>query len=165
MNMELFFARLALRAFMRFSCAVDCSADPRFEEEMCHTVSDASHNIIMTILTSQPDNSVFPHTKKVHEARRFVASYFTTCLREREAALQRGEKHDDMLQALVEDKTLSEKEREDHFVTIICAGHDTTAFFMSYFSWMMAKHPHVQQKLREHIEVRAWACMYTCIYE
>jgi cytochrome P450 len=39
----------------------------------------------------------------------------------------------------------------DHLTTLICAGHDTTAFFCSYMCYLLANHQDEQDTLREEI--------------
>mmetsp|Transcript_24681 Transcript_24681/g.33862 ORF Transcript_24681/g.33862 Transcript_24681/m.33862 type:complete len:248 (+) Transcript_24681:1-744(+) len=57
---------------------------------------------------------------------------------------------DDALGAMVRED-MSLKDVEDHFVTLVCAGHDTTAFFTSYMCYLLAAHPEKQEKLWEEI--------------
>ena len=39
----------------------------------------------------------------------------------------------------------------DHMVTLICAGHDTTACFSAYLCMLLAQHPACQETLRAEI--------------
>ena len=52
--------------------------------------------------------------------------------------------------AMVREK-MSVKDIDDHFITLVCAGHDTTAFFSSYMCYLLAAHPATQEKLLEEI--------------
>jgi cytochrome P450 len=51
-------------------------------------------------------------------------------------------------------ENLSDKDMYDHFITMICAGHDTTAYFASYLSFLLATHPQVQQRVWEEVKER-----------
>ncbi len=53
---------------------------------------------------------------------------------------------DDLLTAMIKEN-MTEDLMLDHVVTLLSAGHDTTAYFSSYFVYMMSKHPEIQQKL------------------
>jgi cytochrome P450 len=59
-------------------------------------------------------------------------------------------KIDDCLTVMLEEN-MSEKEIKDHMITLICAGHDTTAYFSAFFVYMMGKHPEIQEKVRKEI--------------
>ena len=67
----------------------------------------------------------------------------------RRKALERGELADvdDCLSAMIRDN-MSDVDVIDHMVTLICAGHDTTAFFASYMCLLLAQHPDCQELLR-----------------
>ena len=39
----------------------------------------------------------------------------------------------------------------DQFITLICAGHDTTAYFSSYTAYLLATNPKVQDRLVDEI--------------
>jgi cytochrome P450 len=60
-----------------------------------------------------------------------------------------GEK-DDCLAAMLHEK-MSEEEMLSHFITLVSAGHDTTTYFLSYMTYLLAMHPDVQDKLYTHL--------------
>lgn len=57
---------------------------------------------------------------------------------------------DDCLTAMIKDN-FNDKDMKDHMITLIAAGHDTTAFFSSYMCFLLASHPESQEKLRQEI--------------
>jgi cytochrome P450 len=73
-------------------------------------------------------------------------------LENRRAAIQRGEDVDvdDCLSAMITNN-LSNEEVADHMVTLIAAGHDTTAFFSAYMCMILAQHQDCQEILRKEI--------------
>ena len=73
-------------------------------------------------------------------------------LETRRAALAKGEMTDvdDCLSTMISEN-MSNKDVIDHMVTLICAGHDTTAFFSSYMCLLLAQHPSCQEILRYNL--------------
>mgnify|MGYP002842315312 CR=1 FL=1 len=51
---------------------------------------------------------------------------------------------------MIEEK-MSDEEINDHLVTLLSAGHDTTAYFSAYLVYLLATHPEVQERLRNEI--------------
>jgi cytochrome P450 len=151
-NMEEFFARLALRNFMMFSSNVDTSKDPKFESILCHAVADCSYAVARMVLLQEPHYSIFPNAKVVFRFNAITEEFFYACIDERKQKLAAGETFDDALTVLMTDQQLSEQDRLDHFKTLISAGHDTTAFFMSYMAYLLARNPVIQQRLHDYLE-------------
>jgi cytochrome P450 len=151
-NMEEFFARLALRNFMMFSSNVDTSKDPKFESILCHAVADGSYAVARMVLLQEPHYSIFPNAKVVFRFNAIAEKFFYACIDERKQKLAAGETFDDALTVLMTDQQLSEQDRLDHFKTLISAGHDTTAFFMSYMAYLLARNPVIQQRLHDYLE-------------
>jgi cytochrome P450 len=151
-NVEAVFARLALRAFMRFSLGADLSDDPKKEEAFCHLVSRGSSSIGRVIVFNLPMWDFLPDMKILNKCNEKFHDLFKHFLQIRKDALARGEMTDvdDCLAAMIREN-LSEKEMIDHFVTLVCAGHDTTAFFLSYTVYLLAQNPEVQEKLYNQI--------------
>ncbi len=149
LNIEDFFARLALRNFMMFSCHIDTSVDPKQEHEICTLVSQGSYSMVRMILLKEPNLSIFPNAAVMHKFNRVLKAYFHQCVDERTKLLAAGETFDDSLTVLMADNALSEQDRLDHFKTLISAGHDTTAFFMSYMAYLLARNPVIQEKLHD----------------
>jgi len=72
-------------------------------------------------------------------------------LKQGEKKINKGECDiDDCLTAMITAK-LSDQDMDDHLMTLICAGHDTTAYFTSYLCFLLATHQDAQDKLRKEI--------------
>ena len=75
-----------------------------------------------------------------------------------EARRQRGEQKDDLLGTLLMARdadtsaSLSDRELRDELVTMIAAGHETTALALSWTFYLLAQHPEVEAQLVTEIE-------------
>ena len=62
---------------------------------------------------------------------------------------------DDCLTALIQhqsvDPSFSDEDVLDQLVTLIGAGHDTSAYFLCYACFELARHPEIQEALREEL--------------
>lgn len=152
-NIEKVFARLALRSFMNFALSEDLSNDPKREEEFCHLVSKGSNAVGRIITFNIPMWSFLPDVKLLTRINGVFKTLFNHFLDIRKAKLAKGEMQDvdDCLAAMIREN-MPEKEMVDHFATLISAGHDTTAFFLSYMVYLLAAHPEIQEKLYAHLE-------------
>ncbi len=77
-------------------------------------------------------------------------------IRERRAAQQRGGSlGDDLLAMLLEAEdesgSMSDRQARDEALTILLAGHETTANALTFALWNVAKHPAIQQCMREEV--------------
>jgi cytochrome P450 len=151
-NIEFLFARLALRSFMNFALSEDLSDQPKEEEKFCHLVSKGSNAVGRIIIFNLPMWNFLPDMKLLQKCNRRFAELFNYFLNIRKQKLAKGEmtEVDDCLSAMIKEN-LSEKEMVEHFATLISAGHDTTAFFLSYLVYLLAQNPQVQEKLYSHI--------------
>lgn len=148
-NIEEFFARLSLRVFMAFSVATDYGDKPEREKEICHIVSKGSWAMGRMITLGLPMWNIFPTMKYIHAARTEIWKDMKPVLEARREAMKKDEIRDvdDCLTAMITDN-LSDVDVIDHMVTLICAGHDTTAFFSAYMCLLLAEHPDCQEQLR-----------------
>ena len=151
-NIEHFFATVALRVFMKFSIGTDYRTNPAREKELCHAVSTGSWAVGRVISLGVPMWSFIPWVKLIKTARASVLSDFHSIVAERRAQMAAGTcELDDCLTAMIAED-MNETDMADHFVTLICAGHDTTAYFSSYMCMLLAQNPEVQEKLYEEIK-------------
>jgi cytochrome P450 len=89
--------------------------------------------------------------KQAQRCREEVWKDFQKIIVDRKKDIAAGaEPVDDCITAML-NNNMSEKEMIDHTVTLVCAGHDTTAYFASYVCLLLAENPDAQEKLREHI--------------
>jgi len=151
-NIENFFAVCALRLFMKFSTGADYSQYPEREQKICHVVSEASNSTGLLVLFGLPVYKFIPLVQSLDRCLFEVRKEFDLAVNKRRAEHARGEnlELDDCLGAMIEEK-MEEKDMFDHFVTLICAGHDTSAYFSSYIVYMLVMHPDVQERLREEV--------------
>lgn len=108
--------------------------------------------LLTSFLLGLPMWDVIPMTKTIKEVRSEIWKDMKPVLEERRAALERGEclDVDDCLSAMINEK-MSDTEVIDHMVTLICAGHDTTAFFSAYLCLLLAQNPSCQEQLRAEV--------------
>jgi len=88
----------------------------------------------------------------IKTARASVLSDFHKIVADRRALMAKGDcEFDDCLTAMITEN-MNQTDMADHFVTLICAGHDTTAYFSSYLCLLLAQNPEVQEKLYDEIK-------------
>jgi len=151
-NIEEFFAILSLRVFMSFSTNTDYRNDPAKEKEICHLVANASWATGRMITLGLPIWDIFPPTRIMKKCRSALCKEIKILLENRRASMQRGEDVDvdDCLSTMITNN-LSDVDVADHMVTLIAAGHDTTAFFSAYMCMILAQHQDCQDILRKEI--------------
>lgn len=152
-DLEHLFAPLALRIFSTFCTGKDLYEGRRdVEKDVCKKVSDGSWAVAVSLLLKLPNwRGVLPWSVLVDRPQDALRPEFKRIFAERRAAMAAGEqpKEDCVSQMILDD--LSEKDIFDHMFTLLCAGHDTTAFFSCYLCYQLAQCPDIQQKLREEI--------------
>lgn len=154
-NVEHFFALLALRVFMQFAIGHDFGgeADKEKEEWLAKAVSDGSWAVGRMITLGLPMWNIFPSVKTIRTGREVLWDEMKKILYKRQEEMAAGgaSDKDDCLTVMINEK-LPEQEINDHLVTLLSAGHDTTAYFSAYMCYLLAQHPEVQDKLREEIK-------------
>lgn len=97
----------------------------------------------------------------MHESMSFFIDVVKESITQREAGLYRGDFLDLMLEAREDQQNPSGKLPKypltdmmivANSVLFILAGFDTTANTLSFFAFLLAKHPEIQKKLREEIK-------------
>lgn len=153
LNIEKFFAVVALKLFVKFSTGGDFKANPDRALAICKYVSEASNATGTVVIFSLPIWKFLPQVKVMDKCIAEIHKEFTASLTRRKAELARGESldTDDCLNAMIQEN-MEEKDMFDHFITLIGAGHDTSAYFSSYLVFLLAKHQNVQDKLRAEIQ-------------
>jgi cytochrome P450 len=137
---------------MMFSIGTDYRKNPEREKELCRAVSQGSFAVGRVISLGLPMWNIIPWVRMISTARGVVLRDYHKIVNERREKMARGECKDldDCLTAMIND-SMNEKDMADHFVTLICAGHDTTAYFGSYMCLLLAQNPAVQDKLYEEV--------------
>ena len=108
-----------------------------------------------------PMTPLFPHVRKLGLTMRESHQFFQVIIDARRSAMQnQDDVPDDCLTALVhaadngDDSGLPKLTDEQvlhQIVTLISAGHDTTAFMCCYAVYELAKHPDIQDALRREL--------------
>lgn len=160
-NMEDFFAVVALRNFMRFCCSRDFSNDPAFELDLCHNISKGSNAAGRIITFNLPLTPLVPDVARADKVINDIVKVFTPIVDERRRLVAEDSAPDDPLTLMIQEG-LSEKDLFGHLQTLICAGHDTTAFFLSYMTYLLAQNPDKQEKLYEALRssIEQKACIH-----
>jgi len=119
----------------------------------------AGSNVVGThIIYNIPMSSVFPGVRRtlaskarVHETLQAIVDA------RRDIMTTTADPPDDCLTALLREQQtntempLPDTEIRQQIVTLISAGHDTTAYFCCYAALMLAKHPDIQDRLRAEL--------------
>ncbi|KAH8812235.1 cytochrome P450 [Xylogone sp. PMI_703] len=69
----------------------------------------------------------------------------------RDAITKKQDDHFDILSLLIKSDNFSDDVLKDQLLTFLAAGHETTASALTWASYLLAKHPRLQTKLREEI--------------
>ena len=153
-NIEEFFAILALRTFMKFFCGKKFTKSQ--EEYFTKFASKGSYIVGKMIMLSQPNWSpiLIPWVNEIKQGKKRFWSAMKDVIVERKSHIKAGEEPiDDCLSVLMNpENKMTEDDMSDHIITMLCAGHDTTAYFSSYTAYLLAQHPETQEKLRAEIQ-------------
>ena len=116
-------------------------------------VSFGSNVVGEHMLYNIPMSPLLPRVRRLAESCAAVRSQvFLPLLRRRRAAMDEGQAPDDCLTALLAaQEGFSDDELMDQLVTLIGAGHDTSAYFCCYAALLLAKHPTWQRRLRDEL--------------
>ena len=97
--------------------------------------------------------TLFGRVRKLRRMRDSLRSKVLRPVVERRRAL--AERPDDCLTALIQHQsivsTFTDEHVLDQLVTLIGAGHDTSAYFLCYACFELARHPEIQDALREEL--------------
>jgi cytochrome P450 len=83
---------------------------------------------------------------------RMIRAECAELIKEKKQKLARKELNDvDILSVAMESGGFSDENLVDQLMTFLAAGHETTASAMTWAAYLLAKHPDVQTRLREHL--------------
>jgi cytochrome P450 len=154
-DMEHLFAPLTMRIFSTFCTGIDLYEGRRdLEKKVCKIVSDGSFYAALVMLLNLPQwKGVYPWTKSLDLIRDTMRPEIMHIVDTKRMALKNGtcSSPDDCVSQMIQDE-IPEDELFDHMVTLLCAGHDTTAFFSSYMCFALAQHHDVQEKAYAEIQ-------------
>ena len=154
-NIEHFFSLLALRVFMQF--AINFNFGPEKERWLAKAVSDGSWAIGRMITLGLPMWNIFPAVGVVRSGRELLWTEMKKVVDARKESMAAGGSKDidDCLTVMIEEN-FSEQEMNDHLVTLLSAGHDTTAYFSAYMCYLLSIHPECQTRLRAEMQQVMW---------
>jgi cytochrome P450 len=99
-----------------------------------------------------PKNIMTPGRHKRVKAMQNIEKFVYDSIARRKTAEPGNDLLYQLLQARDEDGSkLSDKDLRDELITLILAGHETTALMLSYALWLLAKHPEIQQEVRNEV--------------
>ena len=95
---------------------------------------------------------IFYPVSYIIRAREQVLAACTVAVEQRRKMMANNECQDldDPLTAMIREN-MPEKDVLDHVMTLVCAGHDTTAYFSAFMVLLLAENPSVQDQLRKEI--------------
>src|SRR6185369_3510200 len=102
--------------------------------------------------------TIIPSHKKFWEERAKLDNYLFRMIRERRAALARGEQKNDLLEMLIEaqdadtGQRMNDQQVRDEVSGIFGAGHETTAIALTWAWHALNKHPEVLAKIRLEVD-------------
>lgn len=160
-----FFHLLSLRIFGKFSMEKDYSLPENQEiaKKINNGVKIGSNIIGSHIIMNMPMFSFFPSIQIVNKIVKYVDEHVNKIINDTFQKMNQNEiTKDNILTALIirhlrdhlgEPLDNRMKQIHDHIRTTLAAGHDTTAFFGCYMAYLLAKHPEVQDKIRNEINI------------
>lgn len=94
-----------------------------------------------------PDEVPLPSRRKMRDARETLDDVVAEIIRERRA--NPGDDVVSMLLSAADDEgnTLGDDQIHDEIITLLTAGHETTAVSMTYTAYLLSQHPKVEQRL------------------
>jgi cytochrome P450 len=147
-DLEHFFSILAFKMFCRFAINHEFA-----DSEVWSELTSRGSNIIgESIVLGIPVTTWIPRVKKLLEDAERFHRVCDPLIDARILALQKGEEMvDDPLTVMVQEK-MTRKQMYSHLVTMLAAGHDTTAFCTCYTLFLLAKNPKIQAKLKAEVK-------------
>ncbi|AHG02425.1 cytochrome P450 (plasmid) [Halostagnicola larsenii XH-48] len=101
-----------------------------------------------------PEEVPLPSRRKMDNARETLDTIVEEIIRER-----RADPGDDVVSALLsaadeEGNALTDEQIHDEIITLLTAGHETTAVSLTYTTYLLSQHPKVERRLVEELEGR-----------
>ncbi|MGF1470214.1 MAG: cytochrome P450 [Rubrobacteraceae bacterium] len=113
--------------------------------------SDQGSNVFLRML---PESVPTPANRRFRRARRDLEAFIYSIVEaRRKSSEDNGDLLSMLLQARDEDgNRMGDPQLRDELMTIIMAGHETTAIALSWTFYLLGNHPSVEEKLRSEIE-------------
>ena len=116
---------------------------PQREIALTKVVSEGSLGLAQMVFLSLPAWNIFPQVSKIRKARKVLWEDLQDAINQRKQSMAAGEAPDDCLSAMLANN-MSDGDMLDHIATLVSAGHDTTAYFSAYFSYLLTQNPQCQ---------------------
>lgn len=147
-DLEHFLSVLSFRMFCRFAINHDFVDSEKWSE----LTSRGSNIIGESIVLGIPVSTWIPRVKKLLVDTQDFHRAVDPLIDERNIQIEKGaEVPDDPLTVMVREN-MTRKQMYSHLVTMVAAGHDTTAFCACYTLFLLAKNPEIQKKLKREIK-------------
>jgi cytochrome P450 len=146
--------RLTLVIALQTLFGTDPHRDPKLIEELSKAVTIVLErtNDLITNLLAPPLWVPLPSYIRFKRAMKLLDDFCYRMIDEK-----RKTPGDDLLSMLVSARDestgqgMNDKQLRDEAVTILIAGHETTACVLSWTMWLLAKHPDIQDRLRAEV--------------
>jgi cytochrome P450 len=140
--------RLTLDIVAKTLFGVDVGAASRRVEAALHVFADRFASVNSVIPLRIPTPSSIRTKRAIAEIDDVVYGI----IRERRASGDSGDLISMLLAATDESDKMTDRQLRDEAVTLLLAGHETTAVALGWTLYLLAKHPLVAKKLHEEIE-------------
>ncbi|KAJ8604487.1 hypothetical protein CTAYLR_000981 [Chrysophaeum taylorii] len=117
-------------------------------------VSFGSNVVGTHMIFGIPLSRIFPDVRRTIRSVRDAHDVFLALAARRKAMIGDPDCPDDCLTALVKEQMengMTDREICDQILTLVSAGHDTTAYFCCYAIFLLAKHPDLAEDLRAEL--------------
>ena len=153
-DIQHFFHILSLRIFGNFSVGIDYSKpeNRKIANQLNDGVKFGSNVIGTHIIFNIPLFSFLPNIIKLNKIVKNIDKHIDGIINDRIKLIKNNQSvPDDILTCLISEN-YERKTLHAHIRTLLSAGHDTTAFFGCYMTFLLAKHPDIQEKARSEIK-------------
>lgn len=139
-------SRVTLEIVCKALFGVD--AEPHVEAvgEALHHVMTRFEELVSSPLPIPPQWSFWPKNFKVARAKKILDEVFDDIIRQR----RKNPEGDDLLSKLLQadaEHAFSDTELRDELLTLLAAGHETTALALTWALWLVAQHPDIETRL------------------
>ncbi|KAH8807122.1 cytochrome P450 monooxygenase [Xylogone sp. PMI_703] len=119
--------------------------DPTLEKRALFVAQSIGPIWLRKILLHGPDRRFSETTRRLREL-------CTSFVREKRELIKVESDHSvDLLSKLIESNSFSDQELVDQLLTFLAAGHETTSSTFTWATYLLAKYPSVQSRLRDEI--------------
>jgi cytochrome P450 len=146
--------RLTLRIVGRTLFGLDVDGDAKAVGEALHVVLRFANEYAQA-LVSVPTWLPTGRNREFHREKRTLDTLVARIVDERR---RRGDMGDDLLAMLLSARdeasgaAMTERQLRDEVMTLVMAGHETTANALTWTSWLLARHPEAARRVRDEVD-------------